>query len=482
MTKRPDIWVVEDDEAISYVLQRALNRGGYEVQCFTTVADASLALEQAAPQAILTDIRLPDADGLNILDVLQRQGVTVPVIAMTAYSDLDQAVKAFQKGVFDYLSKPFDLDQVISVVARAIAPGLLEVDKAGESADSQLVGESPAMQEVFRTIGRLSRSDISVLITGETGTGKEVVAQMLHVHSPRSRRPFVALNTAAVPAELLESELFGHERGAFTGAHARREGRFEEASGGTLFLDEIGDMPLALQTRLLRVLAEGDFYRVGGHDLLTADVRIIAATHQDLAAKVQNGSFREDLYHRLNVIHIALPPLRNRAEDIGLLARRFLHLAARELGLDEKHLRKDALAVMEKFHWPGNVRQLQNICRQLSVMAPAELIFPEDLPPEMRSPAAAQSAEPAWPDGLRRWAKAELRAGGEDLVNRAQSELERVLIECALEQTGGQRIRAAEMLGLGRNTLTRKLKQMGNKTPDPEDDSSPPQLQVAGRT
>jgi len=482
MTQRPHIWVVEDDEAIRYVLQRALNRSGYEVQCFATVADVSLALEQATPRAILTDIRLPDADGLNILDLLQRQGVTVPVIAMTAYSDLDQAVKAFQKGVFDYLPKPFDLDQVISVVARAIAPGLLTVDQAGESADSQLVGDSPAMQEVFRTIGRLSRSDISVLITGETGTGKEVVAQMLHLHSPRSRRPFVALNTAAVPAELLESELFGHERGAFTGAHARREGRFEEASGGTLFLDEIGDMPLALQTRLLRVLAEGDFYRVGGRDLLTADVRIIAATHQDLAARVQDGSFREDLYHRLNVIHIALPPLRNRAEDIGLLARRFLHLASRELGLDEKHLRKDALAIMERFHWPGNVRQLQNMCRQLSVMAPAELIFPEDLPTEMRTPIAVPAGELAWPEELRRWAKTELRAGGEGLVNRAQNELERVLIECALEQTGGQRIRAAELLGLGRNTLTRKLKQMGDRTADPDSDDSPPPLQVAART
>jgi two-component system nitrogen regulation response regulator GlnG len=305
---------------------------------------------------------------------------------------------------------------------------------------------------------------------------------MLHLHSPRSRRPFVALNTAAVPAELLESELFGHERGAFTGAHARREGRFEEAAGGTLFLDEIGDMPLGLQTRLLRVLAEGDFYRVGGRDLLTADVRIIAATHQDLAAKVLDGSFREDLYHRLNVIHIALPPLRNRAEDIGLLARRFLHLAARELGLDEKRLRKDTLAVMENFHWPGNVRQLQNICRQLSVMAPAEVIFPEDLPADVFSVRAEQAADLQWHEGLRRWAKTELRAGGEGLVNRAQIELERVLIECALEQTGGQRIRAAELLGLGRNTLTRKLKQMGDATAEAAHDEPPQQLQVAGGT
>jgi two-component system nitrogen regulation response regulator GlnG len=317
------------------------------------------------------------------------------------------------------------------------------------------------MQEVFRTIGRLSRSDISVLITGETGSGKEVVARMLHVHSPRADGPFVALNTAAVPAELLESELFGHERGSFTGAHQRREGRFEEASGGTLFLDEIGDMPLALQTRLLRVLADGDYYRVGGRDLLHADVRIIAATHQDLEVRVRDGGFREDLYHRLNVIHILLPPLRERKDDIGLLARRFLQQAARELGLEEKHLRKDTLRTLEKFAWPGNVRQLMNVCRQLSVMAPAEQIFPEDLPAEILAITPEAHRKLQWPEELRRWARAELHAGGENLVGRAQVELERVLIDCALEQTGGQRIRAAELLGLGRNTLTRKLKVLG---------------------
>jgi len=314
------------------------------------------------------------------------------------------------------------------------------------------------MQEVFRTIGRLSRSDINVLLTGETGSGKEVVARVLHMHSPRAERPFVALNTAAVPTELLESELFGHERGAFTGAHARREGRFEEAAGGTLFLDEIGDMPIALQTRLLRVLAEGDFYRVGGRDLLRADVRVIAATHQDLEARVRAGSFREDLYHRLNVIHIALPPLRERAGDIGLLAQRFLQQSAQELGLEEKHLRADTLRVMEQYPWPGNVRQLLNTCRQLSVMAPADQIFPEDLPAEVFMSTPATGTHGDWPEALRRWAQKELREGGENLVGRAQAELERVLIDCALEQTGGQRIKAAELLGLGRNTLTRKLK------------------------
>jgi two-component system nitrogen regulation response regulator GlnG len=458
MTQQPNIWVVEDDEAIRFVLQRALTRSGYDVQCFDTVKGVTTALESDRPRAILTDIRLPDADGLTVLEQLDRRSIDIPVIAMTAYSDLDQAVNAFQKGVFDYLPKPFDLDQVVSVIARAVTPGRAAPDHSGDSEGSQLLGESPAMQEVFRTIGRLSRSDISVMITGETGTGKEVVARVLHLHSPRSSKPFVALNTAAVPAELLESELFGHERGAFTGAHARREGRFEEASGGTLFLDEIGDMPIALQTRLLRVLAEGDFYRVGGRDLLRSDVRIIAATHQDLEAKVRDGSFREDLYHRLNVIHIALPPLRDRTEDIGLLARRFLQQAARELGLEEKHLREDALHEMEQFFWPGNVRQLLNVCRQLSVMAPAEQIFPEDLPKEIRLTQPEQGRSGQWSEELRRWARAELSAGGDNLVGRAQAELERVLIDCALEQTGGQRIRAAELLGLGRNTLTRKLK------------------------
>ena len=452
------VWVVDDDEAIRFVLQRALRRSGYDVQCFGDVRSVRRALIESAPQAILTDIRLPDDDGLSLIDALQRRGDDIPVIAMTAYSDLDQTVSAYQKGVFDYLPKPFDLDQVVSVVERAIAPAPAAGVDPSDSRN-QLLGESAAMQEVFRTIGRLYRSDINVLITGETGSGKEVVARVLHQHSPRAGKPFIALNTAAIPAELLESELFGHERGAFTGAHARREGRFEEAAGGTLFLDEIGDMPLALQTRLLRVLAGGDYYRVGGRDLLRADARIIAATHQDLEVKVRNGSFREDLYHRLNVIHLALPPLRERREDIGLLARRFLQQAASELGLEEKRLRADTLELLVRYDWPGNVRQLQNLCRQLSVMAPAEQIFPQDLPAEIRSPAAAQAPSGGWPEELRRWARAELHAGGIDLVGRAQAELERVLIDCALERTGGQRIKAAELLGLGRNTLTRKLKQ-----------------------
>jgi len=454
-----DIWIVDDDEAIRFVLQRAISKRGFTTQCFGEVRAVRTALESGYPRAILTDIRLPDADGLSVVELLARRSIEIPVIAMTAYSDLDQAVSAFQKGVFEYLPKPFDLDQVISVVERAVAKRETQPGPARTESGSRLLGESPAMQEVFRTIGRLSRSDISVLITGETGSGKEVVAQVLHEHSPRAGGPFIAINTAAIPSELLESELFGHEKGAFTGAHSRRVGRFEEAAGGTLFLDEIGDMPLPLQTRLLRVLAEGDYYRVGGRDLLQADVRIIAATHQDLEQKIRSGEFREDLYHRLNVIHIALPPLRDRTADIAMLARRFLTQVAEELGLEEKRLRPETVRVLEGYSWPGNVRQLLNLCRQLCVMAPGDQIFPEDLPSEMLGFEAAPAGEPDWTEPLRAWARRELAAGGSELFPRAQEELERVLIDCALEQTGGQRLKAAELLGLGRNTLTRKLQK-----------------------
>jgi two-component system nitrogen regulation response regulator GlnG len=476
MSTRADIWVVDDDEAIRFVLQRALSRRGYEVECFDRVQAVDAALDGGHPQAIITDIRLPDADGLSVVDMLARRSIAIPVIAMTAYSDLDQAVSAFQKGVFEYLPKPFDLDQVISVVERAVARKEVVPPAPQEERGSRLLGESPAMQEVFRTIGRLSRSDISVLITGETGSGKEIVAKVLHQHSPRAKGPFIAINTAAIPAELLESELFGHEKGSFTGAHSRRVGRFEEAAGGTLFLDEIGDMPLPLQTRLLRVLAEGDYYRVGGRDLLRADVRVIAATHQDLERKVRGGEFREDLYHRLNVIHIALPPLRDRVEDIGMLARRFLVQVAAELGLEEKRLRPETVRVLERHPWPGNVRQLLNLCRQMCVMAPGDQIFPEDLPAEMSSAAQAEPAGTAWSESLRHWARRELAGGGGDLFGRAQDELERVLIECALEQTGGQRQKAAERLGLGRNTLTRKLQKIDHE----KDGEEPPRNQVAG--
>jgi two-component system nitrogen regulation response regulator GlnG len=473
-----EIWVVDDDEAIRFVLKRALQRKGYGVRSFESVGSVVGALDHGRPHAILTDIRLPDADGLSVVDSLERKSIEVPVIAMTAFSDLDQAVSAFQKGVFEYLPKPFDLEEVISVIERALATGEDPPAETNGKSGSQLLGESQAMQEVFRTIGRLSRSDISVLITGETGSGKEVVARVLHQHSPRAEGSFVAINTAAIPAELLESELFGHEKGAFTGAHSRRVGRFEEAAGGTLFLDEIGDMPLALQTRLLRVLAEGDYYRVGGRDLLRADARVITATHQDLEDKVRAGSFREDLYHRLNVINIALPPLRARTEDISILARRFLVQVAAELGLEEKRLRPEAIAILESYSWPGNVRQLLNLCRQLCVMAPGDQIFPDDLPVDLFGRKTPEGEGNTWTESLRRWARQELEAGGTDLIGRAQAELEQVLIDCALDQTGGQRQKAAELLGLGRNTLTRKLQKFDSE----RGDSGAVENQVVGGT
>lgn len=470
MTARKDIWVVDDDEAIRFVLQRALRRRGYEVEVFEDVGSVRAALRTDHPKALLTDIRLPDDDGLSVVDTLEELEIDIPVIAMTAFADLDQAVSAFQKGVFEYLPKPFDLEQVISVVERAVAADNGAESEPEDLGGNRLLGESQAMQEVFRTIGRLSRSDISVLITGETGSGKEVVARVLHEHSPRAKGQFVAINTAAIPAELLESELFGHEKGSFTGAHSRRVGRFEEAAGGTLFLDEIGDMPLPLQTRLLRVLAEGDYYRVGGRDLLRADARVIAATHQDLEEKVAAGSFREDLYHRLNVIHIGLPPLRDRSEDIAILARRFLVQVAAELGLEEKRLRPETVKVLETYPWPGNVRQLLNLCRQLCVMAPGDQIFPEDLPADMFGKGAGQGDKAEWTDALRHWARKELVSGNTDLFGRAQDELERALIDCALDQTGGQRQKAAELLGLGRNTLTRKLQKFDAESGDGESD------------
>jgi two-component system nitrogen regulation response regulator GlnG len=456
------VWVVDDDEAIRFVLVRALGRAGYRTQSFDTVSAVSNALDVSSPSVIITDIRLPDADGLSVLQALEERAIEVPVIAMTAFSDLDQAVSAFQSGVFDYLSKPFDLDQVLAVVARATAVPGKAPEKLDVVGSKRLIGDSPAMQEVFRTIGRLSRSSISVLITGETGSGKEVVARALHQHSPRSNGPFVAINTAAIPAELLESELFGHEKGSFTGAHVRRPGRFEEAAGGTLFLDEIGDMPLPLQTRLLRVLAEGDYHRVGGRDLLRADVRVLTATHQDLQKKIAEGSFREDLYHRLNVISIELPPLRERTEDIPLLASHFLSLAAREMGLEEKYLLPETISVLQSKTWPGNVRQLQNLCQQLCVMAPGEQILPEDLPVGLQEKIAGEGGQ-AWTKALHSWARKQLLGGQAELMADARRQFERVILDCALDHTGGKRAEAARLLGLGRNTLTRKLKELDKR-------------------
>jgi two-component system nitrogen regulation response regulator GlnG len=457
------VWVVDDDEAIRFVLARALGRAGYATESFGSVAAVTAALDSTQPAVIITDIRLPDADGLTVLTALEERQIEVPVIAMTAFSDLDQAVTAFQSGVFDYLSKPFDLDKVIAVVARASAvPSAVPVTSP-HGAANQLIGESTAMQEVFRTIGRLSRSSISVLLTGETGTGKEVVARALHQHSPRSKGAFVAINTAAIPTELLESELFGHEKGSFTGAHTRRSGRFEEAAGGTLFLDEIGDMPLPLQTRLLRVLAEGDYYRVGGRDLLRADVRVLTATHQDLQKKIAEGSFREDLYHRLNVITIELPPLRERGEDIALLARHFLRQAAAEMGLEEKHLMPETIQLLQQKAWPGNVRQLQNLCQQLCVMAPGEQVLPVDLPSGLRDKDVVGEAGESWSGALRTWTRKALFDGQADLMSTARGQFEKVILDCALEHTGGKRVEAARLLGLGRNTLTRKLNEFEEK-------------------
>ncbi|MBT8072762.1 MAG: nitrogen regulation protein NR(I) [Xanthomonadales bacterium] len=457
------VWVIDDDQAIRFVLERALGKAGYVTRSFASVAAVTGALDDAAPDVIITDIRLPDADGLTVLQALEKRGLDIPVIAMTAFSDLDQAVSAFQSGVFDYLSKPFDLEKVIAVVARASAVTNPEPVLENALEPRQLIGDSPAMQEVFRTIGRLSRSGISVLLTGETGVGKEVVARALHQHSPRSKGPFVAINTAAIPTELLESELFGHEKGSFTGAHARRSGRFEEAAGGTLFLDEIGDMPLPLQTRLLRVLAEGDYYRVGGRDLLRADVRLLTATHQDLRKKIADGSFREDLYHRLNVITIEIPPLRERAEDIALLARHFLRQAAVEMGLEEKYLTPETIQVLQQKAWPGNVRQLQNLCQQLCVMAPGEQVLPVDLPPGLAEKSDPAEPGQSWSEALEAWTRKALLNGNQDLMSEARSELERVILACALEHTGGKRVEAAKLLGLGRNTLTRKLKELEEK-------------------
>jgi two-component system nitrogen regulation response regulator GlnG len=457
------VWVVDDDEAIRFVLERALGRAGYETQSFGDVSTVRSALARSQPAVIITDIHLPDADGLSVLEALAEYDIEVPVIAMTAFSDLDQAVSAFQSGVFDYLSKPFDLDQVLAVVARASAVPMAIPTREEVVKPTQLIGESAAMQEVFRTIGRLSRSSIGVLLTGETGCGKEVVARAVHQHSPRSQGPFVAINTAAIPTELLESELFGHEKGSFTGAHERRAGRFEEAAGGTLFLDEIGDMPLPLQTRLLRVLAEGDYYRVGGRDLLRADVRVLTATHQDLQRKIAEGSFREDLYHRLNVITIELPPLRERTEDIPLLARHFLRQAADDMGLEEKYLLPETIQALQRKAWPGNVRQLQNLCQQLCVMAPGEQILPEDLPARLSEKDPGGEAGDSWAEALRNWTRKALLNGQVDLMTKARGEMEKIVFDCTLEHTGGKRVEAARLLGLGRNTLTRKLRELEDK-------------------
>ena len=461
-----EVWVIDDDRSIRWVLERALGRAGFHVEAFEGADGVLARLKRRAPDVVITDIRMPDADGLELLGEIAARYPHLPVIVMTGYSDLDSAVSAFQGGAYEYLPKPFDVEEAVTLVGRAVARNrevaAHDAGAAGAAVPSGIIGSAPAMQEVFRAIGRLSRSHLTVLITGESGTGKELVARALHRHSPRAARPFIALNTAAIPRELLESELFGHERGAFTGAQSRRLGRFEQADGGALFLDEIGDMPAELQTRLLRVLADGEFYRVGGHVPVRVDVRIIAATHQDLEARVRDGTFREDLFHRLNVIRVHSPALRERREDVPPLLAHYLERAAAEIAVEPKTLSPEAARYLETLDWPGNVRQLENACRWLTVMAPGKEIHLEDLPPELRSPDGdAGSDAGAWEAPLRRWAEHRLALGHGALLDEAMPRFETALIECALARTGGHRQEAARLLGWGRNTLARKIRELG---------------------
>ena len=513
------IWIVDDDQSIRFVLEKALLREQLPTRSFTNARDVLTALEEddKGPQVLVSDIRMPGGSGLDLLEKVKARYPGLPVIIMTAYSDLDSAVSAFQGGAFEYLPKPFDLSKAVELIRRAMEESQREeVSEVGLADTPEMLGQAPAMQDVFRAIGRLSQSNVTVMITGESGSGKELVARALHKHSPRANGPFVAINTAAIPKDLLESELFGHERGAFTGAQTMRRGRFEQADGGTLFLDEIGDMPFDLQTRLLRVLSDGHFYRVGGHSAVKTNVRVIAATHQNLEQRVKDGGFREDLFHRLNVIRLRLPALRERLEDIPMLTRHFLQQSARQLGVEPKRISDSALAWLGQFAFPGNVRQLENICHWLTVMAPAQVIEPKDLPPEVAvdvrsvpsaSPAAVYAAtphaelahsaeaapvfmaqpssfpvgnlapaapdmpvlqEPAlgaalqpWEQGLDEEARALLATDRTDVWDALTARFESRLILAALGATRGRRIEAAQKLGIGRNTITRKIQELG---------------------
>ena len=506
------IWIVDDDQSIRFVLEKALLREDLPTRSFTNTREVLAALEVAAdddqqgPQVLVSDIRMPGGSGLDLLDKIKAKHPGLPVIIMTAFSDLDSAVSAFQGGAFEYLPKPFDLPRAVELIRRAVDESQREeVAEERMQAAPEMLGQAPAMQDVFRAIGRLSQSNVTVLITGESGSGKELVARALHKHSPRANGPFVAINTAAIPKDLLESELFGHERGAFTGAQTMRRGRFEQAEGGTLFLDEIGDMPFDLQTRLLRVLSDGHFYRVGGHNSVKANVRVIAATHQDLEQRVKVGGFREDLFHRLNVIRLRLPALRERGEDVPALTRHFLQQSAKQLGVEPKRISDAALTQLATFSFPGNVRQLENICHWLTVMAPAQLIEAKDLPPEVMAvppsgdapsavahapapmpvnsavadiessampasaPAAATApaaiaeggASSAWESGLELEAQSLLAAGRTDVWDALSRRFESRLILTALANTRGRRIEAAQKLGIGRNTITRKIQELG---------------------
>ena len=495
------IWIVDDDQSIRFVLEKALQREGLPCRSFTSPREVLRALDSEAgrggPQVLVSDIRMPGGTGLDLLAQVKALQPGLPVIIMTAYSDLDSAVSAFSSGAFEYLPKPFDLPKAIELIRRAVDESLREEVVEVQTDDApEMLGQAPAMQDVFRAIGRLAQSQVTVLITGESGAGKELVARALHKHSPRAGGPFVAINTAAIPKDLLESELFGHERGAFTGAQASRRGRFEQAEGGTLFLDEIGDMPFDLQTRLLRVLSDGHFYRVGGHSAVKANVRVIAATHQDLEQRVKQGAFREDLFHRLNVIRLRLPALRERREDIPMLVRHFLLRSAQQLGVEPKRLSEAAMAQLMQFPFPGNVRQLENICHWLSVMAPVQVVEPKDLPPEVlvlsaaaaQAPAVASTSAPAlttlpvpgtasatatapqashgtlagsWQQLLEHEALQLLGQGRHDVWDVLTRDFESRLIHAALSTTRGRRIEAAQRLGIGRNTITRKIQDLG---------------------
>ena len=459
------VWVVDDDRAVRFVLATALSDAGYVVSGFDSADAALSALDsRAAPELLFTDVRMPGEDGLKLLEKIKQRHPELPVVVMSAYTDVASTAGAFRGGAYEFLSKPFDLDEAVGLAARVLGERAEAGADAGapevEPARDVLVGDSPAMRQLFRAIGRLAQAPLGVLVTGETGTGKELVASALHRESPRSGGPFVALNTAAIPAELLESELFGHEAGAFTGASRRHVGRFEQADGGTLFLDEIGDMPASLQTRLLRVLAEGEFFRVGGRELIRVDVRVIAATHQDLETLVQQGRFRADLLHRLNVVRLQIPALRERREDIPLLATTFLHRASRKLGAGAKRFEPAALAALQAMDWPGNVRELQNLCWRLAALAPGETITLDDLQ-VLQAPVAGGSAPMAhageWDRQLGQWALDCLRAGARELHAEARERFDRALLHAALEHTGGRRVEAAALLGVGRNTVTRKL-------------------------
>ncbi|KII81259.1 nitrogen regulation protein NR(I) [Vibrio renipiscarius] len=461
------VWVVDDDSSIRWVVEKTLSSANIKCETFADAESVLLALERETPDVLISDIRMPGISGMELLNQVQQRSPDLPVIIMTAHSDLDAAVNAYQQGAFEYLPKPFDVDETLTLVERAIAHNQEQRQqqaKVGNHIEPtpEIIGEAPAMQEVFRAIGRLSRSSISVLINGESGTGKELVAHALHRHSPRAKKPFIALNMAAIPKDLIESELFGHEKGAFTGANGVRQGRFEQANGGTLFLDEIGDMPLDIQTRLLRVLADGQFYRVGGISPIQVDVRIVAATHQNLEKRVADSDFREDLFHRLNVIRIQIPSLRERRQDIEKLALHFLQLASEELSVDAKTLHPATVETLAKLDWPGNVRQLENICRWLTVMASGSEVLPNDLPAELLEVKTMQTNSTGnnWQQQLSTWAKTALENGDAEILNVAQPEFERILLEAALDHTNGHKQEAAKVLGWGRNTLTRKLKEL----------------------